>query len=181
MTIKLNLGCGTHHQPIENGWVNIDKYDPADAIADLEQEWPWVDNTIDEVLFQHSLEHMGATVDGFKHILQQLYRVCKADAKVTIVVPHPRHDDFINDPTHVRIITPEIMNLFSKKKNEQWAKEETPNTPLALQWGVDFEMVSCQAYVDPRLQSVGEDMIKRTVIGENNVIKQYEIICRVVK
>ncbi len=51
-----------------------------------------------------------------------MYRVCRDGAVISISVPHPRHDDFINDPTHVRVVTPELLNLFNKKLNKQWAE-----------------------------------------------------------
>jgi hypothetical protein len=49
--------------------------------------------------------------------MREIYRVCRHDAVVHVVVPHPRHDDFINDPTHVRPITPEVLSLFDRSTN----------------------------------------------------------------
>jgi hypothetical protein len=41
--MKLNLGSG---QRPKEGWVNVDKYPPADVIHDLESlPWPWADNS----------------------------------------------------------------------------------------------------------------------------------------
>lgn len=198
--IKLNMGCGNNHKPQNEGWVNIDKYEPADIVLDLEDitfchpddkidpvwvyiSWPWPDNSVDEVLFHHSLEHMGLMVDGFFHIMREIYRVCKRDAHVTITVPHPRHDDFINDPTHVRVITPMIMELFSKKNNELWAKNGNPNTPLALQLGVDFEFEKngCVAKLDARFDGYPEEEVRKAMISQVNVIKQYTLTLKVVK
>lgn len=79
-------------------------------------------NEVDEVLFHHSLEHLGRETRVFFGIIQELYRVCKAGAKVQINVPHPRHDHFMGDPPHVRAITPPLLAMFSKKENERWKK-----------------------------------------------------------
>jgi hypothetical protein len=184
------MGCGQHHK---DGFVNVDKYPPADVVCDLEKyyrgldhkligiEWPWDTSSVDEVIFHHSLEHMGATVDGFLHIFKELYRVCVAGAVVKITVPHPRNDDFINDPTHVRIITPMILELFSKKNNKLWAEMGTPNTPLGLQLNVDFEIIKAEAALDARCLGLPEAALKDKMEHSLNVLKQYEIWLRVVK
>lgn len=183
--IKLNLGCGTHVGP--PGFINVDKYPPADILCDLENpddayhHWPWEPDSVDEVIFYHSLEHMGKTPEGFFLIMKELYRACCADAKIVITVPHPRHDDFINDPTHVRIITPLILELFSKKNNEMWAKEGQPNTPLALQLGVDFEIADCSAHVEKDYHGLPESAIRDAMMKYNNVIKFMTITLKVIK
>src|ERR1700677_2089475 len=88
--MKLNLGSG--RRPIE-GWVNVDKYPPADVLHDLEElPWPWADNAAEDVLLCHVLEHLGQTPNLFLKIMQELYRVCANGALVTIMVPDPRHD-----------------------------------------------------------------------------------------
>jgi hypothetical protein len=76
--------------------------------------------------------------------MQELYRICAPDAVVSIEVPHPRCDNFMNDPTHVRPITPQILELFSKRKNQEWRALGLPNTPLATYIDVDFEMIAVE-------------------------------------
>ena len=51
---------------------------------------------------KHVLEHLGRDTDTFLAIWKELYRVAAPGATVRIVVPHPRHQDFLQDPTHVR-------------------------------------------------------------------------------
>lgn len=179
--LRLNMGCGSHHL---SGHINVDKYPPADIVFDLEntnpcakgvngnpQYWPWDDNSVDEVLFHHSLEHMGSSTEGFLHIIKELWRVCKNGAAVTITVPHPRHDDFINDPTHVRPITPMILELFNKENNEAWASSGAPNTPLAMQLGVDFLITSCTACIEEEYAGMPNAATKDAMTKYNNVIK----------
>src|SRR5687767_8310331 len=112
--MKLNLGCGQNKL---QGYVNTDR-EPAvkpDVLMDLEKfPWPFEDDSVDEVVAFHVLEHVGATSEMFVRIMQELYRVCRAGAEVRIAVPHPRHDNFFDDPTHVRAITPMTLELFSK-------------------------------------------------------------------
>lgn len=203
--MKINFGCGTHHK---TGYLNVDKFAPADLVVDLEDKgtwsesftdengitacrtmfnsylpWPWGDSSVEEALFHHSLEHMGETTAGFFHIMKELYRVMKHDGIVDITVPHPRHDDFLNDPTHVRPITPMILTLFDRSENEAWAKSGVPNSPLGLQLGVDFRIIrgECKATLDPIFTGYPEAALKDAILTKMNVIKMYNIKLRVVK
>lgn len=112
--MKLNMGCGTNKR---DGFINVDKCGNPDVIWDLETfPWPWDDNSVTEVRFDNILEHLGQTSGVFLRIFQELYRICVNKALITIVVPHPRHNSFLCDPTHVRPIMPETLELFSKKR-----------------------------------------------------------------
>ena len=137
---KLNLGCG---QNLMAGYVNVDRFDTfgADVVWNLETvPWPFESDSVDEVLLKHVLEHLGAQADTFFGIMKDLYRVCADGALVRIAVPHPRSEAFMSDPTHVRPITPHILELFSKKKNREWREQQASNTPLANYLDVDFEL-----------------------------------------
>ena len=57
--MKLNMGCGHNKR---EGYVNVDMSPVCnpDVVWDLETlPWPWQDNSVDGVLFNHSLEHLG--------------------------------------------------------------------------------------------------------------------------
>jgi hypothetical protein len=146
--MKLNLGCGD--KKIE-GWVNVDLF-PAcnpDMVVNLEHfPYPWKDNSIDEILLQHVLEHLGQLTDVYLKIIQELYRICKNGTIVHIQVPHPRHDDFLGDPTHVRPITKENLSLFDKSLNQQWIEKKWANTPLGIYLGVDFRIQKVEYIVE---------------------------------
>lgn len=185
--MKLNLGCGSRKQP---GFVNVDITSACspDLVWDMEKTpWPWEDDSADSVLFSHSLEHVGADPQTFKEIIQELYRVCRRDADVLIRVPHPRHDDFINDPTHVRAITDGTFSLLSRRLNEEWIKSGAANTPLAIYWGVDFEIKKVEYYLDDPFRTqlvLGEitsDQATALARERNNVIKEIGITLSVVK
>lgn len=194
--LKLNLGCGSN---FKNDFLNVDKFPQCGPqgskflVYDLEEytglksqrhaSWPWPSNSCDEVHFIHSLEHMGQTPEAFRHIITELYRVCAHNAKIFIVVPHPRHDDYINDPTHVRPITPEIFALFSKKLNTEWAEKGYSNSQLALAWGVDFEVVEAQGVMDPEVlaQNLTPEQHRDIARALNNGVKEFHITLRVVK
>ena len=68
--VKLNLGCGS--KKLE-GYINIDKYDTykPDIIHDLEKfPYPFEDNSINEILLSHVLEHVGQNPDVFNSIIK---------------------------------------------------------------------------------------------------------------
>ncbi|MBE9177196.1 hypothetical protein IQ268_01225 [Oculatella sp. LEGE 06141] len=183
--LKLNLGCGQN--PLI-GYVNVDKFGTPDVRCDLEVfPWIWDDNSVDEVVLHHVLEHLGETRDTYLGILKELYRVCKANATIQITVPHPRHDDFLNDPTHVRAVTPDSLSLFSKTNNRQWAELNAANSPLGLYLNVDFDLIHTNYLLDePWLSQYQAGEIDEADIWQigrqfNNVFKQIEMTLKVIK
>jgi hypothetical protein len=159
-----------------------------DQLVDLEATpWPWEDDSAQEIQLRHVLEHLGATTDGYLAIIKELWRICKPGAQVRIVVPHPRHDHYLNDPTHVRPITVQGLEMFSQKRNREWRKKGIPNTPLGLYLGVDFEIVSFDVLPDePWRSRLQKGKIKPAELQEamrlyNNVIMETTIVMRAVK
>tara|TARA_Y100000768_G_scaffold52719_1_gene34687 strand:- start:403 stop:972 length:570 start_codon:yes stop_codon:yes gene_type:complete len=184
---KLNLGCGSK---ILDGYINVDKfeiYNP-DILHDLEHfPYPFDDNSVDEIILSHVLEHLGQHPDVFNNIIKELYRICINGSRIEIKVPHPRHDDFLSDPTHVRPITVLGLSLYDKNLNIEWEKNNAANTPMALIHNVNFKINSIQYIVDKSY----EELIKDNKIDQkeidnlskkyNNVIREMKIIWEVVK
>jgi hypothetical protein len=176
--MKFNMGCGFNKLP---GYVNVDMFPECtpDLLTDLEHlPWPIETGRASEVVFNHCLEHLGQHSGTFLGIMKELYRICKPGARIVINAPHPRHDHFLGDPTHVRAITPEVLSLFSKKNCRYWSENGFSNSPLALYLDVDFEVTGFVKVLDEvyqkRLES-GElsgrelDVMARE---RNNVVKE---------
>ncbi len=185
--MRLNLGCGYDRR---DGYLNVDKRGACepDLVLDLEElPWPWPADSVDEILLKHTLEHLGRDPEVYLGIIQELWRVSTNGATTTIVVPHPRHDHFINDPTHVRPITPDGLQLFSQARNREWAKRGIGNSPLGIYLDIDFEIVSVNMIPDRvwlgRLQ--GGELDSRGLAAAarqyNNVISEMTIVMRAVK
>ena len=144
--LRLNLGCGRN---IQEGFINVDKFGDPDMRMDLEHgPWPWPDNSVSEVWAVHVLEHLGETLEKYFGFWKELYRVMHHGAVISIVVPHPRCDDFINDPTHIRPVTPETIGLFDQDHNQQWIEAGAANSVHGLDQGVFFkELPHMRGYV----------------------------------
>lgn len=185
--LKFNMGCGHNKLP---GFVNVDAFAEAqpDEVWDLEQTpWPWADNCADEVRFIHSLEHMGASSTVFLAIMKELYRICAPGAVVRIHVPHPRHDHFMHDPTHVRPVTAEMLQLFDRAENDRIQALGGANSPLAHYIGVDFRLEQRTAVLDEPYATafntgrMSGEQIGALVRERNNVIVELQMSLRVHK
>ncbi len=136
--LRLNLGCGAKHL---EGYLNVDKFGNPDLRFDLETfPYPWDDSSVIEIEMHHVLEHLGQQTKTYLSIIQELYRICKPEAKLHITVPHHRNDRFFHDPTHVRPITTVGLSMFSKRQNQEWQEAGRAFTLLAFYLNVDFEL-----------------------------------------
>lgn len=179
---KLNIGSG--YKRVES-FINIDRFSGCnpDHIVDIEYDkLPFDDNTVDEVLCHHILEHLG---EGFFYALQEIYRVCCDGAIIHIRVPHPRHDTFLIDPTHKRPIYTHTIDMFSHKRNKADAEAGGCETPIGLIYGPNLEVIDYTFVLDPYYQQMFQtlsneqcDFIARS---QNNVILEIVMKVLVVK
>lgn len=180
--MKYNLGCGNQYL---QGWVNVDQFPQTkpDLVMDLEKfPWPIEDNSADEILLSHVLEHIGGHSSTFLGMMKELYRICKPGAKVIIRVPDPRHDDFLSDPTHQRAIIPGMFQTFDLMLNEIWVSHGLPGTPLGKYLGIDFATASITSHLDSEWESrraaatLDASSLAFAQRSYNNVSQWWEII-----
>ncbi|MCD4499739.1 class I SAM-dependent methyltransferase [Chromobacterium vaccinii] len=185
--LKLNLGCGHDKRP---GFINVDSQAACqpDQVVDLERfPWPWADASVDEIVMSHVLEHLGADTDTYLGIIKELYRVCAPDALVAITVPHPRSDNYLADPTHVRPITAMGLQMFNQELNRQSIQEGGSSTPLGIYLNVDWALESSDVKILEPWASrfnggqLTEDDITLAVQNFYNVIGDCTFVMRIRK
>ena len=176
--LMVNLGSGSK---FNTNMVNTDLYQEsgADLVFDLSKsDWPLKDNSVSFALCHSVLEHLSGDISIF---FKELYRVMAPDGIIEFVLPHPRHDWFFQDPTHVRPMLPISFEHFDREKSIQWYLSSTSHTPLALYWNIDFKIISVdQRVVDPSLAKKLNDMnISDPGLAAqffNNVIGDFKIV-----
>jgi predicted SAM-dependent methyltransferase len=180
--MRINLGSGFNHV---EGYVSCD-YDPLcspDHVVDFEKDnLPFEDSTVEGVLAHHILEHMG---EGYFHLLQEIYRVCKHDAIIDIRVPHPRSDAFLADPTHRRPITPMGMKLFSKKFNDMCEEKNFSSSQLGNYYNVNFDVLSWDYIPNEKYRNQFEGMsrekVEEYIDQHSNIVSEIHMKLIVIK
>jgi len=106
--VILDLGCGTSKR---RGAIGVD-YSPlpgVDVVHDLNDvPYPFASSTADEIYMDNVLEHLEdvvATVD-------ELHRIAKGGALVTVYVPYFRSGWAAVDPTHRHQFTVDSFGYF---------------------------------------------------------------------
>jgi ubiquinone/menaquinone biosynthesis C-methylase UbiE len=122
---KLNIGCG---EKVLDGYINIDKFQKGENILniDVEEGLPYENNSIDEILISHCLEHLHKPYD----FLLECDRVLKKGGKLNIKLPIfsnvVQHNNFYHNSNYLSILTEKgdireykLFNydLISLKKN----------------------------------------------------------------
>lgn len=115
--IKLDLGCGNNKK---NGFIGIDlKGTDADIYADFKESLPIKNSVVDEVHSHGVLEHIpylhNKDEHGVVHVMKEIYRVCKDDARVEITVPYWTSKNLWKNPTHYRGFHERSMDFFCGK------------------------------------------------------------------
>lgn len=125
------------------------------------------------------LEHI-APGEPFFHCLRELYRVCKPGAQVHVVLPHPSHDIFLNDPSHLQAIMPGTLAMFNRRHVEALAAKGDILTPFYKIIGVDFDFQKVLYTFDPDVDKTDPRIMERAK-HERNIIFQWSATLTVVK
>lgn len=182
--MKINIGSGYKKYPefvSVDGDINCNP-DVLINLDDKELILPFESDTVEEVKAHHILEHIGA---GYFRLLQEIYRVCKPGAIIDIAVPHPRHEVFLNDATHVRPVTVEGMRLFSKKFNKYEISRGGASSTLGLMFDVDFELLTYEyvydSFYDEILKKLGRQELERLMREALNTTIEIKMKLMVIK
>ena len=107
--VIVDLGCGPNKRP---GTIGIDilQLQGVDIVTNLEAGLPDIpDNSVDEYLSSHFLEH----VVNFELLMTEIYRTLKPGGTAIITVPHFSNPYYYSDYTHKRFFGLYSFDYFS--------------------------------------------------------------------
>jgi SAM-dependent methyltransferase len=94
--LQVDLGCGLAKP---TGFVGVDSSSlpGVDIVADLQQTFPFRDDSVDVVRAHDTIEHLHDRI----HTMNEIWRICRPDALVDLRVPSTDGRGAFQDPTHV--------------------------------------------------------------------------------
>lgn len=123
--LKLDFGCGSSKR---EGFQGVDALDfpGVDFVVDLRvAPWPWPDNSVDEAVASHFVEHL--TAQERVTFANELYRVLKPNAGCQMITPHWASHRAYGDPTH---LWPPVSEMWFYYLNREWRKTQAPHTDI---------------------------------------------------
>jgi len=162
----MNLNLGGGYTRIK-GFKNVDfrKETKPDYLINLEKKnclKPIKSNTVDEIYAGHTFEH----IRFLSELMEEIYRVCKNGAKVTIRVPYWSHQSAVEDPTHIRYFTEKSMMYYSK--------DTIGSDGQKISIPYDFVLKSVALWPTPEYVGVPVPKLKELAKKYLNVISQVE-------
>ena len=132
--MKLDLGCGPNKR---EGYIGVDciAFPGVDVVTDLTKPWPWADNTVDEIVCSHMVEHLDA--EERIHFVNEMSRVMKVGAKATIITPAPFSERALGDLSHK---WPPVSSFWYFYLDANWRTAQAPheqryNCNFETTWG----------------------------------------------
>jgi SAM-dependent methyltransferase len=161
---KLDIACGQNKTEGYFG-VDISKNPGVDLVWDLEKyPWPLPDNSVDEAVCNHYLEH---TEDIMK-FMNEVHRILKPGAKVLLVSPYYNSMRAWQDPTHTRAISEATFLYY----NKDWrVANKLQHYPISADFDFTF------AYnISPDWINRSEEARHFAIIHYTNVINDIQAI-----
>ncbi|RZD30723.1 hypothetical protein CXT76_01820 [Candidatus Parvarchaeota archaeon] len=105
---KLNFGCGVD---IKKNWDNIDIHKNPKLTKSFDFNkfpYPIKDNSYDYIYVKHVLEHLWEP----EKVLRELWRICKPDSIIEILVPHCSNSGAYDGFQHIRYFNEHSFKIF---------------------------------------------------------------------
>lgn len=140
--MRLNLGCGFDKSPDH---TNVDMYAECepDQVVDLSKyPWPWADNSADEVVAKHVIEHIPGDWWPF---VQECARVLKPGGQLVITCPHESSSTALTYRDHHNVFAPNSFHgcMGAKHGTSAWAAHTKDTVPLRL---IQYRQVPYKEY-----------------------------------
>ena len=111
----------------------------ADIVLDLNKEdLPFENDSIDYIYSSHALEHL--TLDGFLHIMDEMYRTIKDDGQICITVPYFMTRSSLANPFHNNQIcfNEHTFRFFSSVAENKNIDKRDYYVASCPQWGLRY-------------------------------------------
>jgi hypothetical protein len=109
--MKLNLGCGRTGKEYQD-YVNLDRHklSPGTLVHDLDKyPWPFRDDQFERITAHMILEHLNDKIAP----LEEIWRISKSGAVISIKVPLFPSFYAMSDPTHKQFFTYYTFDYFT--------------------------------------------------------------------
>ena len=119
--------------------------------------------------------------------MREIYRISSNGAIIDIRVPHPRHDHYLADPTHVRPITRLGLELYDKELNKQWKDRGCANSQLGLIHNVNFKIIDITITLEKKYhdllksKKISDTELQEYIDKYNNVVIETNFFLKVIK
>ena len=128
--IVIDLGCGTSNKP-ENIGIDVLPLSGVDYVANMEEGLSFIqDNSVDEYITSHFLEH----VANFEHLMAEIYRTLKPGGIIKVTIPHFSNPYYYSDYTHKRFFGLYSFDYFSDGENS--LRRKTPKYNSSFQFAI---------------------------------------------
>lgn len=108
---RLDIACGQNKTPGFFG-VDIANLPDVDLVWDLEKfPWPFPDNSVDEAVCNHYIEHTKDLIA----FMNEVYRILRPGAQILIRAPYYNSMRAWQDPTHIRAISEATFLYYNKE------------------------------------------------------------------
>lgn len=123
--LKLDVGCGKEKH---DGYVGVDivGVPGVDVVCDINEGLPYNNESVQEILTSHLLEH----IENLEKVMKEFHRVLRPGGILKIFVPHCFSPIAFGDPTHKRFFTFDTFTQFD------------PDHPKAYYRDFHFEFLS---------------------------------------
>lgn len=166
----LHLGCG---RTILQGWINLDiaPLPGVDVVADLDacrtNPLPFHENSIDEILCVHTIEHLKNTLD----FMQELHRIAKPNVRAIFSVPYGSNDAAFEDPTHVRQY---FLNSFEYFGQPCYWRAD-------YGYRGDWQTETIELLVEDKFQNKQAEEIFHEIMHLRNTVIEMTVVLRAIK
>lgn len=182
---KVDLGCGGIKR---EGFIGIDRFPlpGVDIVSDLNQGIPLADDSVDYLIASHSLEHF----EDLPLIIEEIYRVGKDRAIVTIIAPYLTTLLNLANPYHIQSFNEHTARFFTTSA-ECCLDSSDYEFPSIDQWGLatsdnstqkaDLRLLKCELFYMPPYRGL-DDLAKRVLRRSlNDVVDQMVLQLIIVK